>query len=207
MASPTERRCNRCLVTLPIEAFGVRRRQPGSRQASGHAYTCKPCYNAEGKRKWLHRKYRLTEESYAALIAGQGGGCAICGGVNEQLSRSRTPFPLGVDHDHVTTAVRGALCSDCNSGLGLFKDSPWLLSIAIAYLEAAEGLPPLPPLPRTYYPPRAPKEPKPRRVAKPKPERPVYEPVLIVPRRQGAELAPARTPLQGPPPSLSGRTS
>lgn len=182
----TERRCNRCLETLPIEAFGIRR---GKGEGAGsRAYSCKPCYNAEGKRKWLHRKYRLTEESYAALIAGQAGGCAICGGVNEQLSRSRTPFPLGVDHDHVTTAVRGALCSDCNAGLGLFKDSPWLLSIAIAYLEAAEGLPPVPPLPPRA--PRAPKEPKPPRVAKPKPERPVYEPVLIVPRRSD-QLLPA----------------
>jgi hypothetical protein len=31
--------------------------------------------------------------------------------------------------------VRGLLCSSCNHGLGLFKDSPKLLTKAIKYLS------------------------------------------------------------------------
>ena len=40
-----------------------------------------------------------------------------------------------LDHDHATNEFRGWLCNNCNSGLGMFKDSVYLLDQAIRYLK------------------------------------------------------------------------
>jgi hypothetical protein len=42
--------------------------------------------------------------------------------------------PAAVDDDHVTGAVLGTLCVDCNTGMGQFRDKPWVLRRAIEYL-------------------------------------------------------------------------
>jgi hypothetical protein len=83
------------------------------------------------------KKHGLTSEQYDALLAAQGGGCAICKGT--------TPYGRGrfhIDHDHACCpgqrscgkCVRGLLCGRCNPGLGAFQDSPDLLVAAAAYL-------------------------------------------------------------------------
>ena len=46
---------------------------------------------------------------YAALLAAQGGVCAICGRPPKQGGRK-----LHVDHDHRTGRIRGLLCFTCN---------------------------------------------------------------------------------------------
>ena len=61
----------------------------------------------------------ITEAQYEALLAAQGGGCAICG--NTPKSRR-----LSVDHDHATGDVRGLLCHRCNRGLPTWVDAQWL---------------------------------------------------------------------------------
>lgn len=78
------------------------------------------------KNAWLKR-YGITITDYEALLHKQNGKCAICG----QKSKDHT---LAVDHCHRTRRVRGLLCSQCNQGLGRFKDKPELLRRAIAYL-------------------------------------------------------------------------
>lgn len=42
---------------------------------------------------------------------------------------------LCFDHCHKTKQFRGWLCSPCNVGLGMFKDSPSVLKKAISYLQ------------------------------------------------------------------------
>lgn len=81
------------------------------------------------------RAYRLSDTEYRALLASQGGGCAICGSPPEPGSGPSTKR-LHVDHDHESGKVRGLLCTRCNPGLGYFGDSPERLRAAADYIEA-----------------------------------------------------------------------
>ena len=71
-------------------------------------------YQAKFMHEW---KYGLKD--YDALLAAQGGGCAVCGSVLPQKGRKRPH----VDHDHETGEVRGILCHNCNRALGAVGDS------------------------------------------------------------------------------------
>ncbi len=82
----------------------------------------------------LLRKYGISQADYDALLAAQGGGCALCGKTAAEQTRY-TEF-LHVDHDHVTGRVRGLLCDQHNLLLGRFNDDPALLRRAADYLEA-----------------------------------------------------------------------
>lgn len=85
------------------------------------------------KREWhLSRKFGMTGAAYAAMLANQGGGCAICG-ATEPGGRGRY---FHVDHDHATTSVRALLCNRCNRALGLFEDDHRLIARAAWYLRA-----------------------------------------------------------------------
>lgn len=87
----------------------------------------------EHRINWL-RQYGLTVEQYDTMLTSQGGGCAICG--TQTLPARGGCF--AVDHDHGTGAVRGLLCTECNSGLGMFKDRLDLVERAVVYLKAAQ---------------------------------------------------------------------
>lgn len=76
----------------------------------------------------LWRRYGLTLGDYHELLREQDLHCAICG------IRFRPDVPPVVDHCHDQGHVRGLLCSNCNTGLGLFADSPDILQQAINYL-------------------------------------------------------------------------
>src|SRR2546428_12923650 len=86
-------------------------------------------FNNSSERAWRSQLkiYGITEEVFNALFEEQNGLCAIC--KQPELYRK-----LSVDHDHLTSKVRGLLCSRCNTGLGLFKDSKVFLEAAIIYL-------------------------------------------------------------------------
>jgi hypothetical protein len=72
--------------------------------------------------------YGLSKEELDVLLQ-QHGVCAIC-------KRSNWgPKGPQVDHDHATGAVREILCTNCNTGLGRFKDNPEALRAAAEYLE------------------------------------------------------------------------
>jgi hypothetical protein len=76
----------------------------------------------------LQRVFGLTSSQYEAMLADQGGGCALCG---------RAPQPgrsLHVDHHHETGVVRGLLCFRCNAGIGQFREDKLRLADAIVYL-------------------------------------------------------------------------
>jgi hypothetical protein len=56
---------------------------------------------------------------------------------------------LSVDHDHVTGAVRGLLCSNCNLVLGYACDDVTVLQKAIGYLRRHVGIDNVVPLERS----------------------------------------------------------
>lgn len=70
-------------------------------------------------------RYDMTHADFAARKKAQGGVCAIC-------EKARK---LVVDHDHETGKVRGLLCNQCNTALGLFKDDTVSLARAVEYLK------------------------------------------------------------------------
>lgn len=73
------------------------------------------------------KKYGITREGYSDLLTQQEGRCMIC--------KREYGEQLRVDHDHSTGEVRSLLCTNCNSGLGLFQENPEVLRAAIAYVE------------------------------------------------------------------------
>ncbi|GAA2209328.1 hypothetical protein GCM10009850_047860 [Nonomuraea monospora] len=89
--------------------------------------------------EWYGRVAKL----YDALLAIQGGVCAICG---SDGSQDRGRFHL--DHDSSCCpgprscgrCVRGFLCDLCFSGLNAFEDDSDRLTAAAAYLIAHREL-------------------------------------------------------------------
>lgn len=134
----TERRCAQCKLTKPLAGF------PGP-----HAY-CKACHAIRARayraanpdplraRRETLRRYGLTPDTFAELLASQDDRCAIC----------RTTEPGGqgwhVDHDHTCHARkqacrkcrRGILCDRCNIAIGNLRDDPAIIQAALEYVTA-----------------------------------------------------------------------
>lgn len=147
------KQCNKCKIIKPVEDYSKLRS------------TCKKCiaeaarlYRKENKEeykkhytKWRRKnpekmkaaykkkklaQYNLTESDYNRILLEQNNVCACCGQKETTFdSRLNVLRTLAVDHDHLTGEVRGLLCTNCNNGLGRFKDNISLLQNAIDYLN------------------------------------------------------------------------
>jgi len=156
-ASAQTRLCRSCDTVKSVTDFYFNKK-------SGYTGRCKTCiaesdrikyltdpekYKAKAKRlRQTSLNYRRMRKSYQdrwlygvdpgfreRLWAAQHGCCAIC--------RTTLGVQTGcIDHDHVTGQLRGMLCRKCNSALGLFQESPELLSSAASYLEHWKGIRP-----------------------------------------------------------------
>ena len=82
----------------------------------------------KAKQNDLRKMFGISLEEYETMLARQDGVCAICGQRDQW-------FSLAVDHCHASNRIRGLLCSQCNRGIGMFKDRPDLLDKAAAYLR------------------------------------------------------------------------
>lgn len=79
----------------------------------------------------------MTIEQFEAMRVAQNDCCAIC--QKPEFAKHAVTGEtrnLAVDHNHETGATRALLCTNCNKGLGHFKDDLDLLKRAIAYLES-----------------------------------------------------------------------
>lgn len=127
--SNVAKKCRDCGAHKPAADF---HRSPSA--LDGRQSQCKLCTRA----RHLMRQYGLTQERFAAMLASQNGGCAICG--------TATPGGSGafhVDHDHTCcpgektcgACVRGLLCKGCNTRLGYIESYKSEADRWDAYLE------------------------------------------------------------------------
>jgi len=72
-------------------------------------------------------RYSVTKNELLHQLKVQNNLCAIC--------QCDIKDNYCVDHDHEAHYVRGLLCSNCNTGLGMFGDSVTNLGRAAHYLE------------------------------------------------------------------------
>jgi hypothetical protein len=91
-------------------------------------------YRAENKIAFreghLRRKFAMTIEAYEAMLAAQGGVCAICG------EPPNSGESLHVDHHDERGGVRGILCVRCNNALGQLREDVSVAERAVDYLES-----------------------------------------------------------------------
>lgn len=92
------------------------------------------CHPKDEARRWLDRQkylfanYKISLNQFNNTLTQQGGKCAICGTEFKPEDDKHT------DHDHEDDEFRGILCSNCNRGLGCFKDNVRYLLRAVDYL-------------------------------------------------------------------------
>ena len=111
-------------------ALQWQRDNPERHQAKQREYAESGKKKVADRKSHLKRKYGLTLEDFEAMLASQGGGCAICG----------KPDVDHVDHDHQTGRVRGILCFRCNVAIGQMDDDSDRLAAAMAYLTRDDEL-------------------------------------------------------------------
>jgi uncharacterized protein YlaI len=130
--------CTKCGEQKPLSEF-----YKSTKAYDGLQARCKICHNIvtkdynyrnKKKRNLYSKKYNIEKtygisfSEYESLIKFQNSKCAIC---DKDLQDGKQTH---VDHDHKTNAIRGILCSKCNTGLGLFNDSTDILKSAIMYI-------------------------------------------------------------------------
>jgi hypothetical protein len=87
-------------------------------------------YLQYAREKYDLSKYGLTPEQKTSMLGQQGGCCAVCG-----YKFGQKKGDMHVDHCHTTGAVRGLLCNECNTGIGLLRESAEIMQSAVKYLN------------------------------------------------------------------------
>jgi hypothetical protein len=139
--------CSRCQVEKDIEEFVQNKRYKDGRRG-----ICKTChseymteYYARNPEKYAvklakanitvpnWKRHKITEESYNGMLDEHGGNCHVC----------KLRPAINIDHDHTCCdsahscgdCVRGVLCSQCNTALGLLGDDVDTVQSALKYLS------------------------------------------------------------------------
>ncbi|MFF8728190.1 endonuclease domain-containing protein [Streptomyces sp. NPDC015171] len=115
------KRCVSCEEVKDVSAF-----YPFPRSADGLKRECAECnwaYNVK-------RRFNVTAEQYARILAFQGGACAVC---ERDATLNENGKRLAIDHLHSCCpeeghscgrCVRGLLCTSCNTMLGKYESLP-----------------------------------------------------------------------------------
>ena len=116
--------CSRCGEIKELDSFSKRSSRP-----SGVQSKCKDCEREVRRQyykthEYARRRFKLTEDQYNDLM--KNDNCQIC---NVELTKKC------IDHCHSTNKVRGVLCNNCNTALGLVGDNISTLQTMIEYLS------------------------------------------------------------------------
>lgn len=93
-----------------------------------------PCKQCVYKRR-IKRDFNLNYTDYLEMIKKCERKCEICKCDLRFLTSSKNTC---VDHCHKTNNIRGILCSNCNSALGMFKDNIESIKTTIVYLNKGD---------------------------------------------------------------------
>lgn len=139
--------CVRCGTEKPLDLFSK-----GKAYKDGRRGTCKKCHsdyqseymkknpdkyaeqlkrNSYTKANW--KRHRITEDAYNELMDLHDGNCHAC----------KERPAINIDHDHACCpkrfscgkCVRGVLCLQCNTAIGLLSDSVVIFQRVIAYIS------------------------------------------------------------------------
>lgn len=78
--------------------------------------------------KGIQRRFNIPFEE--AKVLTETDNCEICG-----ISKKENGKGLAVDHCHTSGKIRGVLCSNCNTGIGMLKDDVNIFKNAIKYIN------------------------------------------------------------------------
>jgi len=114
--------CNDCRIVQPVDNF----QQMAAGEIKRKCNTCKR--NQSGLVRHLKTLHPYPDENYC---------CPICARDIKELGRKgQLRMQTWVlDHCHDTETFRGWVCSNCNTGLGDFKDDVKKITKAKNYLE------------------------------------------------------------------------
>jgi hypothetical protein len=97
-------------------------------------YDAKPENKLRRRNNDLKRRFGITLEEYNSLLKAQDNKCPICEQPLDLVNTRHTHL----DHDHITSKIRGVLHSKCNHLLGFAYENPQTLLNAIKYLQDNE---------------------------------------------------------------------
>ena len=135
--------CIKCKQSKQIDMFAK-----GSKYKDGRRGTCKKCHSeymtkyykdnpdklrTPGKKETNWKRHHITQEKYTSLLRMYDGKCHAC----------KTNIATNIDHDHQCCnkirscgkCVRGLLCHQCNSALGLLGDSRQKIKNLLEYIK------------------------------------------------------------------------
>jgi Recombination endonuclease VII len=112
----------------------------------GLAYYCKKCanekarehavrhsatveYKEKKKRNYIKNRFNISLEEYQQKLVAQDSSCSIC-----KIELPSSGYFTHLDHNHTTGRIRAFLCTNCNRGLGHFKENILFLENARKYL-------------------------------------------------------------------------
>jgi hypothetical protein len=108
-----------------------------AREASRRSQAKRRKENPESvKREKLRSSYKLADKEIDDLRIRADGFCELC---EKRFGVDSGSRPV-IDHEHSSGVVRGLLCGNCNTALGMIEDSVETLQRLSQYLKNPPGI-------------------------------------------------------------------